>query len=325
MLITVDTEFIMLSKFIDRCLRPLVYHRFFTYFLLASAALPQALFGYIYMAEFRDHAHIQRHSEAQEVKVFILDIGQGDSIFIQTPGGSLLIDSGPSGGSLLRQIGKEMPFYKDDVDVLLATHEDADHIAGFPAFLKKYFTSMFLSATKLTKTSIAVALQKEIDQRHIRSIPALRGMRVTFQWNDESAYLDILYPRKINDTEEDTNDMSIVARFVYASTSIMLTGDSPIASELAIIKTTRSAYLRSDILKVGHHGSKNSSSDEFLHAVSPTYAVISDGAGNRYGHPNQEVLDRLAYDTDAQIIRTDQQGTITFTTDGTTWQIKTEK
>lgn len=323
----------MSHTFYGRYLRPLVYHRFLPYLLVGSVLFSQALFGYVYMAD-PSRFSISRTFMKDRVVVSVLDIGQGDSIFIQTPGGSMLVDAGPSNGGLLHQIGKQLPFYKNNVDMLLATHEDADHIGGFPALLAKYRTSLFFVSTKLTKTSIAASLQTSIDQKHIRVIPALRGMRITFHWNNDDmskttelqqAHLDILFPTKINMDELNTNDLSIVGRFAYASTSVMLTGDLPIASEQAIVKMTRPEYLKSDILKVGHHGSKNSSGDEFLRAVFPAYAVISVGAGNRYGHPNQEALDRIVHDTRAEILRTDKRGIITFASNGIQWTADTER
>jgi beta-lactamase superfamily II metal-dependent hydrolase len=152
-------------------------------------------------------------------------------------------------------------------------------------------------------------------------IIARRGMKVIL---DKQVSLDILYPdQDVSSFVNKTNDASIVARLVYGQDSFLLTGDAPTSVEQHLI-TLDGNKLESDVLKVGHHGSRSSTGAEFLKAVKPQVAAISVGAKNRYGHPTQEVLDRLAA-AKAETYRTDQQGRITFSTKGTSLNVKTLK
>jgi competence protein ComEC len=264
--------------------------------------------------------------------VSFLDIGQGDAIFIESPSGKqMLVDGGP-GSAVLSRLGSVMPFYDRSIDVVLATHPDRDHIGGLPAVLSRYDVSYIVDtgATSSTQTSRAYVLAR--DERtaqnsaaHAQYVRARRGLVINFQ---DGAYVRVLYPDRDVTQERETNEGSIVLQVVYASTTVMLTGDAPQDVELHLVALDGSASspqavptLHSDILKAGHHGSRTSSAPVFVKTVSPSYAIISAGKNNSYGHPHKEVMDlfaalhiptRITYDL----------GTTTFESDGRTFTEK---
>ena len=240
------------------------------------------------------------------LKVAFLDIGQGDSIYIEAPNGNqVLIDGGP-GRQVLRALGSVMPWYDRSLDVVIATHPDADHIGGLPSVLERYQVAAVMDNGQPSNTGTyrawqaAVAAEVKDGAQYLR---ARRGERFNL---GAGISLDILYPYD-TPTGKDTNDGSIVARLTYGSQAFILTGDATIKVEqqLLIAKTLLSAQ----VLKAGHHGSKTSSSPAFIKAVSPIYAIISAGKNNRYGHPHQITLDNLKA-AQAQILRTDEEGSI---------------
>jgi competence protein ComEC len=144
-------------------------------------------------------------------------------------------------------------------------------------------------------------------RQNVPDILAKKGMRLDI---GGGAYIDILFPDR-DVSEWATNDGSVVARLVYGNISIMLTGDATAKTEKIILSENSPAQLASTILKVGHHGSRTSTSPDFVKAISPTYALISDGKDNKYGHPHQETLDTLA-SFGVKVFRTDLLGTIIF-------------
>lgn len=248
--------------------------------------------------------------------VAFLDVGQGDAIFVAAPSGNqLLIDGGP-GKAVLRELSKVMPFYDRSIDVVIATHADQDHVGGLPDVLKKYKVNIFMEPGVPGPSSSYEELEKIVNNGGgIKKISARRGMVVDL---GDGAILQILFPDR-DPSGMDTNVASVVARLVYGENEFLLTGDSPTSIENYLVQG-ESLYLQSDVLKVGHHGSKTSTSQGFVSAVSPQYAVISVGKDNKYGHPNQETLDTLS-NFGSQILRTDQSGRIVFKSDGVNLKI----
>lgn len=249
-------------------------------------------------------------NENDYLKVVFLNVGQGDAIFIEAPNGNqILIDGGPN-KSVLRELNKIMPFYDRSIDVIIATHPDKDHIGGLPEIIDRYFIDFILESGVKNDTGISLAFENAVSRNKIKQIFAKRGMRVNL---GRGVFLNILFPdRGVGEIE--SNTASIVAQLVYGNTKFMLTGDSPktIEDYLVILDGEK---LKSDILKVGHHGSKTSSSEIFLGFVSPKYSVISAGEGNSYGHPHKEVIDALNQFASI-ILNTQNSGTIIFKSDG---------
>ncbi|HEY4516144.1 MAG TPA: ComEC/Rec2 family competence protein [Candidatus Paceibacterota bacterium] len=258
---------------------------------------------YIYVTEIR----------SKILTVAFLNIGQGDAIFIEAPNGNqVLIDGGP-GRSILREIGAMMPFYDRSIDVVIATHPDADHVGGLNDVFDRYKISLFMEPGVDTDTNVYLELKRKIASTTL--IEARRGMVVEL---GAGVNLEIIFP--VGDvTNWETNDASIVARLVYGETEFLLTGDAPIKTENALIYL--GSNLNADILKVGHHGSKTSTSDLFVKAVAPEYAVISSGKENRYGHPTLEVL-KILENNNVKILRTDTEGRIVFGSDGANLKLK---
>jgi competence protein ComEC len=209
-----------------------------------------------------------------------------------------------------------MPFYDRSIDVVIATHADQDHVGGLPDVLKNYKVNIFMEPGVPGQSSSYDELEKRVSGSGIKKILARRGMDIDL---GDGAVLQILFP-VIDPPGSDTNMSSIVAKLVYEKNEFMLTGDAPISTEHYLL-SLGTADLKSDVLKAGHHGSKTSSSAKFVSAVSPQYAVISVGKDNKYGHPNQEVLD-IFNNFGAKILQTDELGQIVFKSDGANLSLK---
>jgi len=250
--------------------------------------------------------------------VAFLDIGQGDAIFIETPSGKqILVDGGP-GTSILGELSKRMSFFDRTIDVVIATHPDADHIGGLPAVFDFYRVLNVFDSGITSDTATFRAYAEGRDSEGARYIKARRGQLISF---GDGTYLRILYPDRDMEGIKDTNSASVVLELMYGETDVILTGDAPKAVESYLVSLEGDA-LQADILKAGHHGSKTSSGEDFIAAVHPAYTVISAGAHNRYGHPNEEVVERLTR-ASTTILSTYELGTIVFESDGeSVWKLK---
>ncbi|MFO0704499.1 MAG: MBL fold metallo-hydrolase [Candidatus Andersenbacteria bacterium] len=234
-------------------------------------------------------------------RLVMLDIGQGDAIYLRTPDGQdILIDAG-SGNRVVEQLSRELPFSDRTIELAVATHFDADHIGGFKGVLEQYDVDAFATNGGTPTTETGRSLLESIKKEGLEPQTFTTGSKVS----GEGFSMDVVWPP---DTKEASNAGSIVMRLVTAKTSALFTGDADFKVEDALLK--KHAQIAAEILKVGHHGSKTSSSDNFLAAVGGTRALISVGATNRYGHPTKEALDRLIKHG-YNIERTDQQGSIT--------------
>ncbi|MCX6751146.1 MAG: ComEC/Rec2 family competence protein [Candidatus Nomurabacteria bacterium] len=235
----------------------------------------------------------------------MLDVGQGDALFIESPTGTqILVDGGPP-KKILNQLTRVMSPFDRTIDAFIITNPDADHIAGFLDVLKTYKVDKVFESGALTDSKTYQNLKDELKKNNIPDILAKRGMRLDL---GGGVFIDILFPDR-DVSAWATNDGSVVAKLSYGDTSVMLTGDASIKTEEIILKENSPMQLHSTILKVGHHGSRTSTSPEFAKVVSPTYAFISDGKDNKYGHPHQETLDTLSL-LGAKILRTDLLGAI---------------
>ena len=244
--------------------------------------------------------------------VAFLDIGQGESIYIEAPNGNQVLVDGGSGRQVLRALGAVMPFYDQSLDVVIGTHPDADHIGGLPFVMDRFAVGAVLEPGVSSETATYQEFERRASDGTHQHFLARRGMRLRL---DRDVELDILFPNQ-DTTGWETNRASIVARLVYGDNSFLFTGDSPLAIERYLL-TLDPAGLHSTVLKPGHHGSRTSSAPAYVAAVAPQFAVISAGLRNRYGHPHQEVLDILNR-AKIKIFRTGEQGTIIFHSDGAT-------
>jgi competence protein ComEC len=249
------------------------------------------------------------HDEGK-LSVSFLDVGQGDAIFIQGPTGTQVLIDGGKDRSVLRELGKRMSPFDRSLEVVIATHPDADHIGGLPGVFDRYKVGAYLSSGVEASTNQAEAIEAVAEKEKGTSYELRRGDRILL---GGGAYLDILFPdREVSLVE--TNTGSVVARLVYGDTSFLLTGDSPEAVEEYLV-TLDGTSLESDVLKAGHHGSKTSTSEVFLRTVAPGAVVISAGKDNSYGHPHEEVVSRIET-LGAHIFSTLGNGAVVFESDG---------
>ncbi len=242
--------------------------------------------------------------------VAFLDVGQGDAIFIQAENGNqVLLDGGPN-KAVLSQLSKIMPFYDRSIDVVIATHPDGDHIGGLPDVLNRYNVDLVIEPGVESDTAVYKEFERLVEEKGVKKLLARRGMKIIL---NDNTYLLILFPDR-DVSGFDSNDASIVAKLVYEKTSFLFMGDSPKKIEEYLVSLDKEK-LNTDVLKVGHHGSRTSTSESFLGYTSPEYAIISAGKNNRYGHPHKETLDMLNK-FQIRILRTDESGIIKIKSDG---------
>lgn len=246
----------------------------------------------------------------------VFDVGQGDGIYIQVSGNQILIDGGPD-NSILSKLGKVMPFWDRSIDLLILTHPHLDHIGGALEVLKRYSIGMVMESGVSHSIPEYEEWHRLLQEKNVKVITARGGQTLSL---GPAASLDILTPFQsfIGEAPKNVHDSMVVSRLRYGSTAALFMGDAEKSLEYRLLyESLNSKFysLNSDLLKVGHHGSKTSTSEDFLRAVSPKFAVISVGRKNRYGHPHQEVLDRLK-EYGARVFRTDLDGDIRFVSDG---------
>lgn len=254
-------------------------------------------------------------------KIYMLDIGQGDSFLIEAPNGTQLLIDGGRDAKVLTQLAAVLPRGDRFIDVVIATHPDADHIGGLPTVIDRYAVGVFLTSKVFTDTKTLASLFDTLARRNVRAYYVRRGMTITLD-PIERVTFSVLFPDRDTSMWE-TNAASVVGRLDVGERSALFTGDSPSTIEHFLVQADPKD-INVDILKLGHHGSKFSSSAEFLKAVSPTLALISAGVNNRYGHPTTEVLGRLKA-LNIPWVSTQQHGLTTLSTDGKTWTQKGEK
>ncbi len=242
------------------------------------------------------------------LKVYYLDIGQGDAIYIKTPAGEdILIDGGDLGNEeMLVNYLEDLKV--DDIEVLIATHPHSDHMAGLVSVLQEFKVES-VYAPKVSHTSKTFEnFLKGVKAQGLSIKSAKAGVTIPL----EGVTATLVGPVK---AYEDLNNYSAVLHLSYGNTSFLFTGDAEEIAEADML----SQNIAADVLKVGHHGSHSSTSDRFLKAVNPKYAVISAGVDNSYGHPHRETLNKLA-NSNVKVYRTDQQGTIIAISDGKSLQ-----
>jgi competence protein ComEC len=248
-------------------------------------------------------------ADSSSLKVDFFDVGQGKAVFIEEPGGSqILIDGGPD-GSVVEKLSSAMPYFDRKIDLLILTHPDSDHLTGLIEVLKRYSVESIIETGIADPTALYQEWHKIIEEKNIPLIFALAGQKIKI---GDQFLLEILFPNRslVGQSFSNTNSSSIVAKLSYGKNSFLFTGDAEEPTEFYLVGS--GAEINADILDVGHHGSKNSTSQEFLKAVSPDVAIIQVGKNNRYGHPAQEILERLK---DIKVFRTDLQGDIDFSCD----------
>ncbi|HEX8187536.1 MAG TPA: ComEC/Rec2 family competence protein [Pyrinomonadaceae bacterium] len=293
---------------------------------VAVALVAAALVGWFVLKPLWEKSKFEQPPPASgdEAKVVVLDVGQGDSILIVTPGGkTALVDAGePGDGKIVLAALKK--YGVDHIDLFVATHAHADHIGAADEVIKAVPVAHVLYSGVPNTTKNYEDFLKAVDEKKIDLIRAEPGQ--TFELGG-GAVVRVLAPVEPLFKKEDLrsggnepNANSVVARLDYGAFSMLLTGDAEEQTERErLIKN--GANFRATVLKVGHHGSKYATSEDFLKRGEFKYAVISAGMDNRYGHPSQEALDRLKA-AQVKIYRTDFQGEVVISTRGQEGDVK---
>lgn len=266
----------------------------FFYFVIVTLLIFFAYFSYQIIVAVRP------------LQVVFLDVGQGDSILIQKGTRQILIDGGPSGKTELAKLGQYLPYFDREIELVIATHPDKDHIGGLVELARNYQIGKVLSTGAEKDTQTFKEWKDVLAYNKIETLEAARGMEIKF----EDIGMKIIHPQtKVDASAGETNNDSVVARLDWGENSFLFTGDIESPAENEILESQENIDV--DILKVAHHGSKYSSSEAFLDAVSPETGIISVSATNSYGHPTEVVLEALRK-RNARILRTDEIGDVLY-------------
>ncbi|MGG4344904.1 ComEC/Rec2 family competence protein [Paenibacillus lautus] len=257
---------------------------------------------------------LPKNQVSGNLRVYYLDVGQGDSTLIRTPKGQhILIDGGDNhkGDDVvdyLKQLGVK------SLDAIIATHPDADHIGGLDTVIDAIPTKSVYAPRVSHTTNTYKDFLLAVKNRGLKIKATKTGLEIPLDG------VNAKFIAPVGEYGKDLNAWSAVLKVTYKDTSFLFTGDAEARSEADMLKSPE--ILKVDVLKVGHHGSDTSTSQEFLNAVKPTYAVISAGKDNKYGHPKSAIINRLKK-SKVTVYRTDTQGTITAVSDGSKIKFET--
>lgn len=263
-------------------------------------------------------------SQEEQLTVHVLDVGQGDSILIESPTGRrVLIDGGPNGTLLQQRLAEQLPWWSRRIDVVILTHPSADHLIGLTESLRRYDVGFVMDPQLESSTVYGRQWAEALSER--TDLTVVRAERGTTLDLGGGARLELLHPPPDRpfDTATEHDDNSVVAKLSHGDVSFLFTADIYSPGETFLLDS--GVDLDATVLKVAHQGSRYSSSEEFLQAVSPRVAIISAGEDNRFGHPHPETLERLeSLPSAPAILRTDMHGTVTLRTDGESlmWDVR---
>lgn len=258
-------------------------------------------------ANFAVYYGLGQAQEQNFAKLYFFDVGQGDAIYLRTlEGNDVVIDGGPA-DAVLSKLGQAMPWFDRTIEFLVLTHPHADHLSGLIEILKRYQVKKILVAEVAYDSKTFQTFLEILGNEHAQIIRPRLGQRI---YLDRATVFDVYYPLtgKFEKTPRDINDSSVVGKITFGKMNILLTGDA--GQEIETLLLGLNLPVASEILKVGHHGSRHSTSKSFVEKVRPEYSAISVGR-NSYGHPHPEVLGVLA-GANTQILRTDERGDIAF-------------
>lgn len=267
----------------------------------------------------------------------VCDVGQGDAILIIKGSNQVLVDGGPSEGKLLACLGKYVPFFDRRIELIVLTNTDADHLRGLLAVVERYDVSRFVTSDGVHQSQLLDEMTRRLVEHGLQPQPVEQGDRVVVEGQGGANRLElrVLWPPEtrtqylavfgdqlgsavreqilgVSAKRGDLNERSVVMELLEGRWRVLLTGDIGSKTEKTLLDQGLLDDI--DILKVGHHGSKYASSQEFLRVIKPEMAVVSAGQGNRYGHPTEEALERLR-ESGAQVKRTDKDGDVVLRLD----------
>jgi competence protein ComEC len=254
------------------------------------------------------------------LRVSFLDVGPGDAIFIETPSGrQVLIDGGPSPSRLLDQLGRHMGFWDHSLDLVVLSHPDDDLLPGLLPVLERYQVDRVIAPRTDCVSRVCSEWERSLALESTSVLTGEAGLRV---WLDEGLLLTVLYPGPGGVSGANMNDGSLVMRIDHGEVCFLLTGD--VSGEVEAELVAEGAWLDCTVLKAARHGDAGSTTAPFLAAVDPQVVVVPVAAGNRYGHPHWQVLERVeSGGADRQIYRTDEDGTVEVVSDGTGVRVET--
>jgi competence protein ComEC len=259
-----------------------------------------------------------------KLHVSFLDVGQGDAILIQTPNGQdILIDGGPDPQKINLELSKKLPFWDRTIDLVICTQPQADHITGLVEVLQRYKVKQVLEPGVSYNSSIYQEWYNLVEEKQIKRDTAQAGQEIDL---GNGTKLEVLNPPAtlFKETSDDVDNNGVVLRLSWGRVSFLFTAD--IGEEVEFELIGQRANLKSTVLKVSHHGSRTSTSPQFLAAVDPEVAVISVGEDNPFDHPSPEVVERLIGRLgEGNVYRTDKDSTIEFITDGEKLWLRIEK
>ncbi len=249
--------------------------------------------------------------------VHFLDSGHSNAVLIETPDGAhILVDGGRYPTRLLTALGDHLPYWDREIELLILTQPKDAQIAAVPAMLARYTISQVLTNGQQADTENTLALQQALAERSIPVLPVVAGYTVE---TSEGVRLEVLHPQAPPEADSEPNDEGLVLRISYGDASFLLTPDLSEQAEAALLASGR--WLHGTVLQIPAHGSNSVTGEAFLAAVGPQVAVVQVDPGNRYGHPAPEVVARLG---NVPLYRTDEHGTVTFSTNGQTIEISTD-
>lgn len=256
--------------------------------------------------------------------VTFLDVGQGDAILIQTPNHqNILIDGGPDPQKINLGLSKKLSFWDRTIDLVISTQPQADHITGLVEVLQRYKVKQVLESGFPYDSYIYQEWLNVIKDKQIKHKITHAGQEIDL---GNGTKLEMLNPpvKLFQGTSHDVDNNGVVIKMRWGKVSFLFTADIRDEAEFELV--SQRANLKSTVLKVAHHGSRTSTSTQFLAATDPEIAVISVGANNPFGHPDSEVVERLINRLgENKVYRTDKNGTIEFITDGERLWVKTER
>lgn len=248
-------------------------------------------------------------------KVVFMDVGQGDAILLERGTRQVLIDGGPD-RKILERLSEEMPFFDRKIEVVMLTHPDTDHLAGLLEVLNKYEIGLVLlpkvaDATQLQEEWLNLLLAKNVLYRFAERGQVIEMAGLTINILNPTREMPVMAGKRLN-------DYSVATKVYMDEISFLLPGDLEQTRESWLVNNERGGELAAQVLKAGHHGSKSSTSQQWLDRINPRVAVVSAGKDNRYNHPSPETLERLE---GRVVLRTDQSGSVRFVKEGGRWLV----